>query len=55
MYEVGDRVFLKLDPKQALGTIKEKIYSRYFVVWDNGRTWIYPASWLEKKEEQSKV
>lgn len=50
MYELGDKVFQKLDPNERLGTIVEKIYNRYLVRWeDNGKTWVYPASWLEKK------
>jgi len=48
MYSLGDRVYLKTDPIRAAGTIVELIYNRYIVLWDNGRRWIYPASWLDK-------
>lgn len=48
MFSIGDRVFLRTDPMKALGTVRDIMAGRYFVSWDNGRTWIYPASWLEK-------
>lgn len=49
--EVGDRVYLNTDPRKDEGTVVEVMHNRYFVQWDNGRTWIYPRSWLSLVEE----
>jgi len=45
--EALDRVYLKGDPRKDLGHIvSDEGGSRYFVRWDNGRTWIYASEEL---------
>jgi len=45
--EAFDRVYLKGDSRKDLGHIvSDEGGSRYFVRWDNGRTWIYASEEL---------
>jgi hypothetical protein len=48
MFQIGDKVCLRIDPLKDEGVVADIYHNRYFVTWNNGRTWVYAASWLEK-------
>lgn len=47
MLEKGDRVCNKNDETET-GTVMEIIFTRLYVKWDTGKTWLYPARDLIK-------